>query len=202
MSPPTVAVDPLLLAPGFTWDQLFEPARPIEVEIGCGKGGFLLRRAKNCPERSFLGIEWANEFYRYTVDRMQRWNMANVRVARTDASHFIRLACPRTSIAALHIYHPDPWPKKRHHKRRLFQPAFVDAAVACLVPRGRLSIQTDHAEYFEIISKLVDTQPGLQKVPFSAPEYGVDEEGVATNFEIKYRREGRPIYQLAAERIN
>lgn len=185
---------------GMTWPGLFGNDHPVELEIGAGKGTFLLRRARQHPERNFLGIEWANQIYRYAVDRMQRWRVSNVRILRTDADHFIRVVCPRGSLTALHVYHPDPWPKKRHHKRRLFKPAFVAAAVQCLVPGGRWAVQTDHAEYFEQIAALLRGHAGLIEVPFDDPDYGVDSARVATNYEVKYLREGRQIYQLAMQR--
>jgi len=184
----------------FTWKVLFGDERPVEVEIGTGKAGFLLRRARARPERNFLGIEWANEFYRFAADRLTRWGVPNVRMLRTDVSHFIRAVCPRASLTALHVYHPDPWPKRRHQKRRLFQPAFVNAAVECLVPGGHWAVQTAHAEYFEVIRGLLLSHPGLREPPFDAPEFGVEAARVATNFEIKYLREGRRLYQLAVKR--
>ena len=184
----------------FSWEAIFAHARPIELEIGTGKAGFLLRRAQACPDRNFLGIEWANEYYRFAVDRMQRWKVPNVRMLRTDASHFVRLVCPRDSLAALHVYHPDPWPKHRHAKRRLFQPPFVQAAVECLVPGGHWSVQTDHAEYFESIRALLLGHPQLRETPFDDPEFGVEAARVATNFELKYLKEGRSLYQLAVRR--
>lgn len=202
---PVVAVDLSELG-DFSWRRLFGNDRPVELEIGTGKAGFLLRRAQAWPQRNFLGIEWASEFYRYAVDRLQRWHVPNVRVLRADAAHFVRVICPRDSLTALHVYHPDPWPKKRHHKRRLFQPPFVAAAAECLVPGGRWAVQTDHAEYFEIIRALLREQPLLEEIPFDDPDFGVqsaDDDssvGVATNFEIKYRREGRAIYQIAVRR--
>ena len=184
----------------FSWNVLFGGDRPVEIEIGSGKAGFLLRRARARWERNFLGIEWANEFYRFAVDRMERWKVPNIRVLRTDASHFIRLVCPRESVTALHVYHPDPWPKRRQNKRRLFQPPFVDAAVACLVHGGHWAVQTDHAEYFELIRPLLLGHPELYETPFNDPEFGVEAARVATNFEIKYLREGRRLYQLAVKR--
>lgn len=182
------------------WPALFQNENPVEVEIGCGKAGFLLRRAQSHPEINFLGIEWANEFFHYAVDRMLRWKVSNVRIVRTDASQFVRLQCPRDSLSVLHIYHPDPWPKKRHHRRRLFQPPFVSAAAACLKPGGRLAIQTDHAEYFEIIAALVRAEPSLEPIEFCDPAFGVQDERIATNFETKYLKEGRAIYRIALRR--
>ncbi len=184
----------------FSWVGLFGNERPVELEVGTGKGAFLLRRARGRPDRNFLGIEWANEFYRYAVDRMERWRVPNVRLLRTDARHFIRVVCPRSSLTALHVYHPDPWPKRRHWKRRLFQPVLVDAAVECLVPGGHWAVQTDHAEYFEQIRGLLLGHPELYEVPFDDPDFGVEASRVATNYEIKYLREGRRLYQVAVKR--
>jgi len=191
-----IAIEPAALD-GLQWPELFGRTAPVEVEIGTGKGGFLLRRAMEHPEIDFLGIEWANKFYRFAADRMRRWGVQNVRMVRADASHFIRMQCPRSSLSMLHVYHPDPWPKKRHHKRRLFQPAFVEAAVACLVPGGRIAVQTDHAEYFGIIHDLLTGHPELEEVEFQQAA-GTDE--LENNFEVKYRREGREIYRLAVRR--
>jgi tRNA (guanine-N7-)-methyltransferase len=190
----------LAALPSFSWAALFGNDRPVEVEVGTGKAGFLLRRARARPERNFLGIEWAGEFYRYAVDRMRRWQVPNVRLLRADASHFIRVVCPQESVTALHAYHPDPWPKRRHWKRRLFQPLLVDAAVQCLVHGGHWAAQTDHAEYFEVIRGLLAGHPELYEVPFDDPEFGVEACRVATNFEIKYLQEGRRLYQLAVKR--
>ncbi len=184
----------------FTWERIFPQRRPIELEIGTGKAAFLLRRAQARPDRNFLGIEWANEFYKFAADRMRRWGVTNVRMLRTDASHFMRIVCPPASLRVLHVYHPDPWPKKRHHKRRLFQQPFVDAAVRCLEPGAHWLVQTDHAEYFEQIEGLLRGHPALEKVEFDDPELGIADARVETNFEIKYLREGRTMHQLAVRR--
>ena len=177
---------------------MFGDDAPVEMEIGSGKGGFLLRRAQALPDRRFFGIEWANKFYRYAADRMVRWQMTNVRLMRTDASHLVCHHLPPKCLTMLHIYHPDPWPKKRHHKRRLIQSGFVAAAVEALVPGGRIAIQTDHAEYFEQIREVIHGEPRLSEAGFDVPEAGVVNGYVATNYEIKYLKEGRSIYQIAA----
>ena len=200
MPPPEISIAPEF-DQGLSWADLFGNDRPIEVEIGTGKAGFLLRRAQAHTELNFLGIEWANKFYRFAVDRMQRWNMTNVRMLRTDASHFIRTVCPRDSLTALHVYHPDPWPKRRHHKRRLFQDAFIDAASHCLLPGGHWAIQTDHAEYAEVIRRRVLAHPLLEEMAFHDANCGVEDSAVATHYEIKYLREGRRFYRLAVVRI-
>jgi tRNA (guanine-N7-)-methyltransferase len=201
---PKLNVEPIAVAPAaledLDWERLFGNSRPVEVEIGTGKAGFLLRRAQRFAERNFLGIEWANKYYKFAADRLRRWNITNARMVRIDAAHFIRVLCPRSSLAVLHVYHPDPWPKKRQQKRRLFQPPFVDAAVACLVPGGQWAVQTDHAEYFEVIRSLLLAHPQLEPIAFDDPSLGLASEELATNFEVKYRREGREILQIAVRK--
>lgn len=196
----TINLDQL---PNFSWAAVFGDDRaesPVELEIGTGKGAFLVRRALAIPECNFFGIEWANEFYRYAADRMARRGAVNVRMLRADASEFVRNTCPRDSLAALHIYHPDPWPKKRHHKRRLFQPEFVAAAVACLKSGARWAIQTDHAEYFAQIRSLLVGHSHLIETPFDDPTWSVQDARLGTNFEVKYLAEGRSIHQIAFTR--
>lgn len=194
-----IALDPAVLQ-DFSWARVFGNDRLVEVEIGTGKGGFLLRRARALPGVNFLGIEWASEFYRFALDRFRRHGLRNVRMLRADASVFVQRCCPAASLSALHVYHPDPWPKRRHHKRRLFQPAFAAAAARCLRAGGRLAVQTDHAEYFEHIREVLRACPLLEEAPFDDAEFGVEAARVATNFEIKYLREGRAMYQMAVRR--
>ena len=169
----------------------------VEMEIGPGKGGFLLSRARAYPDGGFLGVEWANKYYRYTADRMVRWGITNVRLMRTDARHLVIHHLPPACLTLLHIYHPDPWPKRRHHKRRLIQPAFVAAVVEALVPGGRIAIQTDHAEYFDQIRQVIAQESRLREVPFDVPEAGVVNGRVNTNFEIKYLCQARTFFQIA-----
>jgi tRNA (guanine-N7-)-methyltransferase len=181
----------------FSPTDVFGRDAPFELEIGCGKGGFLLRRAQAHPDFNLLGIEWANKFFKYAADRMARWGMTHVRVMRTDARHFVMRHLPPGCLSALHVYHPDPWPKKRHHKRRLFQAEFIQAATRALVPGGRWAIQTDHAEYHAWMQELMANAEGLEKIEYDDPRYGIVDASAQTNFEIKYVREGREIYKLA-----
>lgn len=175
----------------------FDSPGPFEIEIGCGKGGFLLSRAGADPALRILGIEWANKYFRYCADRMARWKLANVRVMRADAKHFVINHLPPGCVSALHVYHPDPWPKKRHHKRRLFQPDFVEAVIRALQPGGKWLIQSDHEEYFGLIRGLLDERRELLEVAWAdtGVEPGPDWGG--TNFEVKYVNEGRTIHRVA-----
>lgn len=189
-------------APGEVCDprSLFDHHAPLEMEIGCGKGGFLLRQAQAHPDRNYFAVEWANEFYKFASDRMARWGITNVRIMRTDAKVLVTHHLPPACLAALHVYHPDPWPKKRHHKRRLFSPDFMEAVVRVLVPGGRLAVQTDHAEYFEQIQSVITARPEIVLAPFEEICEAEPETGPQTNFQVKYQREGRDIFRIAGRR--
>lgn len=98
--------------------RIFGRCGPAHIEIGTGKATFLLNQTGAQPEVNFLGIEWARRYYRYAVDRIGRWGVKNVRIIRTDAAKFLADFVRESCVDCFHIYFPDPWPKKRHHKRR------------------------------------------------------------------------------------
>ena len=186
-----VIVDPM------AW---FDSPGPFELEVGCGKGGFLLSRARANPHIRLLGIEWANKYYRYCADRLARWQISNVRVMRTDARFLVVNHLPPGGISVFHLYHPDPWPKKRHHKRRLVQSDFVEAAVGVLQSGGLWLVQSDYEEYFGIIRHLLDGRPELVRTSWEGTGVFAGPEWAGTNFEIKYAREGRNIFRAAYQR--
>ena len=95
---------------------------PLEIEIGTGKGTFILGRAEQRPEINFLGIEYAYPYAAYTADRIRRAGLENARMICADASAIVQNRIGDESVLRLHIYFPDPWPKRKHHRRRLIQP--------------------------------------------------------------------------------
>ncbi|MFI5379116.1 MAG: tRNA (guanosine(46)-N7)-methyltransferase TrmB [Tepidisphaerales bacterium] len=192
-----VGLDVDTLARPVDWAELFGNANAVELEIGFGKGTFLVEQAKLRPEVNFFGIEYARFYWRYTSDRLRRNGCLNVRTVRAEANYFLTEFVPAASLSVLHIYFPDPWPKKRHHKRRLIQEKFVPVIQRILAPGGRIQIVTDHAGYFEQIEPVI-RDSGLKVVDYNRPGSAADGEFVGTNFERKYRHEGRPFYAIAA----
>ena len=181
------------------WREVFGNEQPVELEIGSGKGTFLTDQAKARPEVNFFGIEWANWFYRYAADRLRRNGCLNARMVRAEALYFLKEFVRAESLAVMHVYFPDPWPKARHHKRRLVQEPFLRQAERILTPRGRLQIVTDHKGYFEEnIEPVLKSSRALDVIEYNRPGSAAEGEFVGTNFERKYRREGRPFYALAA----
>lgn len=178
--------------------ELFENPRPLELEIGVGKGAFLLEQAIARPQTNFLGLERARRYWLIASDRLRRHGCFNVRIVLADASYFVQEFLPDDVLACVHVYFPDPWPKKRHHKRRLIQGPFVAELARVLAPGGRLQIVTDHREYFEQIEEWVRSQSALAPAEYLPPATAAGGEVVGSNFERKYRREGRRFYGLAA----
>mgnify|MGYP005839768391 CR=1 FL=1 len=176
---------------------MFGNANPVEIEIGMGKGTFITEQAVARKDTNFLGIEYARFYWRYASDRLRRHACDNARTVRAEAAYFLHEFVPDASIRVLHVYFPDPWPKARHHKRRLIQDTFMPTVRRILEPGGRLQLVTDHAEYFAQMEAVVG-RSGLTLVDYTRPGSAGDGEFVGTNFERKYAREGRPFHALAA----
>jgi len=179
-----------------SWPEIFGNGRPVELEIGSGKGLFLANAATARPDRNFLGIELAKKYARRAAERVAKKNLTNVRVLPADARLFMARFCPSASLHAVHVYFPDPWWKARHKKRRVFGEPLVLDIERTLLPGGDLYVATDVEEYFGVIRELVASHPRFseQAAPtVREPEHELD---YLTNFERKYRIEGRPIYRV------
>lgn len=192
---------------------VFGRGGPVHIEIGCGKGTFLVNQGRVQPEVNFIGIERASKYYRYAVDRIGRWGLTNVRIIRTDAATFLVNSIPDNSIDCFHIYFPDPWPKRRHNKRRFFCPANLEYMLRALKTGGELKIATDHTDYFQLIKELISARSlavagtatpystwfeEIEFFPAAGAQIG---EWVGTNFERKYLKENRAIYTIAVKKM-
>ncbi|MCP4758178.1 MAG: tRNA (guanosine(46)-N7)-methyltransferase TrmB [Planctomycetes bacterium] len=177
--------------------------RSLEIEIGSGKGTFLVQQATLQSESNFLGIEWAGEFFRYAADRARRHALHNVRLLRDDASEFFTHRCCDGVADVLHLYFTDPWPKKRHHKRRVVQDDVLRRMHVILRPGGCVHLVTDHDELWSWYEDHAARATSLfQRVPFDSPKSAGAGEVIGTNFERKYRREGRPFHAMTLKRLD
>lgn len=179
--------------PVLDWGEVFGNDRPVELEIGIGKGRFLIDAAQRFPEVNFVGIEWSLKYLRIAHERSRKRNLGNVRLVHGDAREFVEFFVPSESLQAIHLYFPDPWPKKRHHKRRLFDEEFAGEVERVLRPGGRLWLATDHAEYFAVIVELLMRSSCL--VPAEAEWLGAK-----TNYEVKYLAQGKEIFRRVVEK--
>jgi tRNA (guanine-N7-)-methyltransferase len=178
------------------WNDVFGNSNPVEIEVGFGKGLFLLTSALGRPEVNFLGIEVMRKYQLFTATRMAKRALHNVRLAKADARLFLRDFVAAGSVEGVHVYFPDPWWKKRHQKRRVFTPEFARECDRILQPGGRLLIATDVEEYFGIMTELVRQETRLRRLETSAPT----EPACETNFERKARQKGEAVYRMTWEK--
>ena len=201
---PDIALSPENIAGKVDFNDIFGRTAPLHIEIGSGKATFLVSEAQLQPENNFLGIEWANKYYKYAVDRIGRWQLPNVRIVRTDAAAFIAENISDNTVDCFHIYFPDPWPKKRHHKRRLICRTNVIEMLRCLKADGVINIATDHSEYFEwmscVFADFID-DGSIEETEFIKPAGAKAGETTGTNFERKYLKEGRKTYIIAVKKV-
>jgi len=178
-----------------SWPAVFGNDHPVELEVGSGKGLFLANAASARPEHNFLGVEMARKYARKSAERLASLGLGNVKVLAGDARGFLAHHVPPSSLRAVHVYFPDPWWKARHRKRRVFCEGLVVDIERGLEPAGELKLATDVEEYFLVMRELIAGHPRFAELPLhelKAPEHDLD---YLTNFERKYRIEGRPIYR-------
>ena len=180
-----------------------DPSKPLEVEIGSGKGTFLLQEAKQRSEVNYLGFEWSGEFYRYAADRIRRNHLNNAKLVYGDATEFLKFWCKEQIADVIHLYFSDPWPKKRHHKRRVIQDDSLLTFHRVLMPKGEIRIVTDHDELWQWCLDHFDSHTAhFSQQTFGTVESADEGELVGSNFERKYRKEERPFHATTLIRIN
>jgi len=189
---PELRLDPERAERGLDWSDVFGRPGPVEIEIGIGKGRFLLAAAEARPDVLHLGVEWANKYLRIAESRALRRGLDNVRFVRIDARDLVARGVPDGSVHAYYVFYPDPWPKKRHHKRRFISPGPLAHVARTLAPGGLLHVATDHADYWEAIEGLLGGHEAFERLDeFGGPDFPLDPSQPLTNFEAKYRIEGR-----------
>ena len=170
----------------------FDLSRPLEIEVGCGKGQFLTRRAVENPDCDFLGIERMLERVRLFDGKCRRGGINNAKVLRLEALYTFHYLLPAHHARKVYVFFPDPWPKKKHHSHRLFGPLFLNALWKRLEIGGRLEFATDHREYFETVKECFAGDSRFEEVaPMDRPKE------VWTEFETMFRSQGLPIYSAA-----
>lgn len=188
------------VAPPLDWNQVFGNGNPVEIEIGCGKGRFLGKSAKQHPDINYVGVERAPKYVQRTKAHLLKQNVTGALLVWSDASYFINRFVTRGSVKTYHVYFPDPWPKKRQHKRRIFNNKhFIKGLVRTLDSKvGCIQLATDIPECYSEICLRLNQFQSLVSVPFDA----VRADRIRTCFEIKYLAEGRKIYRAAYRRRN
>ena len=179
------------------WDteKLFGRIAPLELEIGSGKGMFLVKAAGHFPQHNFLGIEISLKYARFTAARLIRQNRTNAVIVCSDAALVLRDVIPINALAAVHVYFPDPWWKRAHRKRRVLRSEVLQLIESRLAPDGKLHFWTDVEEYFKSTLDLLAKTTALNG-PFEVPEVeATDDTDYHTHFERRTRMHGEKVYR-------
>jgi tRNA (guanine-N7-)-methyltransferase len=199
---PNISLKPENISGFLDFKAIFGRSAHIHIEVGSGKGTFLTNETKVHPNNDYIGIEWANKYYRFAVDRLGRWKIPNVRMIRTDAAVFIAMHVPDSSVEAFHIYFPDPWPKLKQTKKRFISAVNLEKMHRCLKKGGIIRIATDHCDYFKQMEVIIDSfSEKFKRIDFFKAAGASENEWVGTNFERKYIKEKRQIYTVAVKKL-
>ena len=172
--------------------RLFPQAQPLEVELGCGDASFLAEYARRNPSKNFIGVERLLGRLQKLDKKGRRLGLTNTRGVRIESSYFLRYLLPPGAISALHIYFPDPWPKKKHRKFRLIGDTFPALASTVLEVGGTVFLRTDDVDYFQQMNEVFGVAPEFKPVetPPSLAE-------IVTDFERDFNAQGIPTLRAA-----
>jgi tRNA (guanine-N7-)-methyltransferase len=189
--------------------KIFGRYAPVHVDLGCGDGAFLFALAQRHPEKNFLGIERLSG----RVEKASRKaaKIDNMRVLNVETSYAVRYLLPERSVETFYLLFPDPWPKRRHHRRRIVTPDFLNSIHSALEERGTLRIATDQLDYFRQIERLASDAAEertlkLDCLEQSSSRFSVvdhdDDDLPVTKFERRFQAQGAPIYRLELRKVS
>lgn len=168
------------------------PGRALEVDLGCGDGSFLVEMAKHYPERDFIGVERLLGRVRKVCRKVTRAGLTNAKVLRLESRYVVEWLLPESTVSRLHLLCPDPWPKLRHHRRRLVQTEFLDAVLRVLEPGGEFLFMTDHEEYFLWAVEKVTAHGGFERLDWEETSFFYPK----TDFQQLWESEGKAMWRL------
>jgi tRNA (guanine-N7-)-methyltransferase len=184
-----------------TWLEIFGNSNPVEVEIGPGKGAFLLALARNYPERNFFAVEFSKRRAFRLAQLIERDGPTNALVIHADITCLVRTMIWPASVSVYHLYFPDPWWKQRHHRRRLFRDDFTLALTRTLAPGGKILLASDVREYFAETVRQFTAVPELTQFPWERDHLTRKGKPILTDFERKYRETERPIFYAGFRKV-
>jgi len=188
-----IAQSPESLTNRLDLEKIFRRKALLHVDLGCGDGSFLCALAQRLPDKNFLGIERLSGRVRSTARKAS--SLDNVRLLQMESFYAVRYLLPAESVETFYLLFPDPWPKRRHHRRRIVTPDFLNSVHAALEQNGVIYIATDHLDYFQKIKETAGSTPG-----FAIDDVDVDLP--QSRFGLAFRQKGAPIHWLALRKVS
>ena len=185
-------LEPMALA------ELFPKPQPLEVELGCGDASFLVEYARRNPDTNFIGVERLLGRIQKLDKKGRRTGLTNMRGVRIESAYFLQYLLPPHAATALHIYFPDPWPKKKHRRHRLIDEGFPALARGALAPGGVVFLRTDDADYFQQMNEVF----GAAAQFFQKTETSSSLAEITTDFERDFNAQGIPTLRAAYKALN
>ena len=176
--------------------EMIQSERPLEIEIGCGKGRFLFGQAQRYPEINFLGIDRVAKWMKKRAGRVEKKGMEHLRFVKADAREVLKNHVPSDRVSVFYVYFPDPWAKRRHKKRRLVTSVFLALLHDRLAPGGQIQMATDDEDYFLEIKKAVSLTGIAWRGIRESLNQRLGEPLEKTNYEMKFEARGKNIYYL------
>ncbi len=174
-------------------EKIFGRRAPLHVDLGCGDGSFLCALAQRLPDKNFLGIERLSARIRSSARKAA--SLGNVRLLQMESSYAVRYLLPAESVETFYLLFPDPWPKRRHHRRRIVTPDFLDSVHVALEQSGITYIATDHLDYFRKIKEIAESIPG-----FAIEDRDVDLP--QSRFRLIFEQRSAQIYWLTLRKVS
>jgi tRNA (guanine-N7-)-methyltransferase len=174
-------------------EKIFGRRAPLHVDLGCGDGSFLCALAQRLPDKNFLGIERLSARIRSSARKAA--SLGNVRLLQMESSYAVRYLLPTESVETFYLLFPDPWPKRRHHRRRIVTPDFLDSVHVALEQNGITYIATDHLDYFRKIKEIAESIPG-----FAIEDRDVDLP--QSRFRLIFEQRSAQIYWLTLRKVS
>jgi tRNA (guanine-N7-)-methyltransferase len=193
---PSLILKPASYIEKLDWTKIFPAPQPVEIELGSGDGSFLAQYAKLHPETNFLGVERLLGRLRKLNKKGLRHGLKNLALLRLEASYLMEFLVAPGSIRALHVYFPDPWPKRKHRKNRLINERFTDLTAHALQPGGIAWLRTDDLDYFQQMTRVFNANPRF--APIETPE---ELSTVVTDFERNFHLRGVPTNRAAYQKL-
>ena len=176
--------------------ELVKDERPLEVDLGCGDGSFLMEMAAHYPERDFLGVERLLGRVRKVCKKLTKRRLENCRVLRLESRYTVEWILPPESVSRLHLLCPDPWPKFKHQRRRIVQQEFLEAVWQALLPGGEFLFMTDHEEYFEWAAAKVAAFGKFERLEWTEETFFYPK----TDFQLQWEAEGKRMFRLRGKK--